>query len=867
MKYIGQMLLLMLSMVVTTQAVPPVLNYAGQVAVNGEAYDGNGLFKFALVNANGSTTYWSNDGTSVNGSQPQASVSVPVIGGLYSILLGNTAQQGMAAIDPAVFAQHTDAKLRVWFSDGVNGFQQLSPDRPFASVPYAFNSKSADTANTAMAVQAGAITKQMLNSDVLTDINATIGMNRLATEVTEKLNQEKTTTNNYNAPSVGSLLAVPYGSDAPAGYSLYQQGTPNELVWEEKAPVNKARAAYDGVEVLSGKIYFVGDYNDTGKNNTIERYDPETNLWETLSSANEARAGVASTVLDGKIYAIGGIGLSSVEVYDPDLDSWTFATPLPRVVARGAAVTFENKIYLFGGHNENGTDLNQVLVFDNSNNQWSQVSTMPSALTSFKAITFNERIWLIGGSNNMGNSSNTIARNYVRSYDVGNNTWHSESSLPQARMWISAWSLNSSLIVAGGASGNNAFKDIFGYDPNKKTWNSIGHLSDNSYAAGSVVFGSSLYLISGLADNDINAQQNKVFVTNLFEDVYDLYRKDGDTPVGTPVVQSEYADGSVTGSKMADGAITTNKLNEQILKYLKPEITAQPQAQTVYADSNASFSVSAEGKYLTYQWKKDGVDLAGETNATLIITDANATLHYGNYSVAVNNDFGSDESNVTTFIVVNDINAISGLVGWWKFDETNGTIANDSSGYERHANMLGFDSNQSYWTSGKIGGSLTFDGVNDYAEVQGFYGINGHNPRTISAWIKTDSNNSNIMGWGRSSSSKEWKLSIYNGNFRTSVWSGWVYGSNAANVNDWVYIASILPSEASVSSQIMHYFNGNLEILEIQELSIITGEDYTVKIGSSMSAGGKMNGSIDDLRLYDRALSAAEVQALYNLGQ
>ena len=120
------------------QAVPPVLNYAGQVTVDGEAFNGNGLFKFALINANGTSTYWSNDGTSVNGSQPQASVSVPVNGGLYSLLLGNTAQQGMGAIDPAVFVQHTDAKLRVWFSDGVNGFQQLSPDRPFASVPYAF---------------------------------------------------------------------------------------------------------------------------------------------------------------------------------------------------------------------------------------------------------------------------------------------------------------------------------------------------------------------------------------------------------------------------------------------------------------------------------------------------------------------------------------------------------------------------------------------------------------------------------------------------------------------------------------------------------------------------------------------------------
>ena len=157
-------------------------------------------------------------------------------------------------------------------------------------MPYAFNSesaKSADTAlnaetaktadsanvaTTAMAVQPGAITKQMLGSDVLTDINATIGMNRLSTEVTEKLNQEKTT-NNYNAPSVGSLLAVPYGSDAPAGYSLYQRGEPElELVWEEKAPVSVARNAYDGVEVLDGKIYFVGGWNGSAKN-IVERYD------------------------------------------------------------------------------------------------------------------------------------------------------------------------------------------------------------------------------------------------------------------------------------------------------------------------------------------------------------------------------------------------------------------------------------------------------------------------------------------------------------------------------------------------------------------------------------------------------------------
>ena len=109
MNFIGQILFLMLGVVISiqAQAVPPVLNYAGQVAVNGQPFEGDGLFKFALVNADGNITYWSNDGTSVNGSEPQASVkAVAVSGGLYSLLLGNTAMPGMGAINPQVFAQH-----------------------------------------------------------------------------------------------------------------------------------------------------------------------------------------------------------------------------------------------------------------------------------------------------------------------------------------------------------------------------------------------------------------------------------------------------------------------------------------------------------------------------------------------------------------------------------------------------------------------------------------------------------------------------------------------------------------------------------------------------------------------------------------
>ena len=158
---------LFLCLISGVKAVPPVLNYAGQVTVDGEAFTGNGSFKFAIVNDSGTTSYWSNDGTSSAGSEPTSSVNVSVNGGLYSVLLGNSAMQGMNAIDPSVFQQHGDAKLRVWFSDGSNGFQQLTPDRPFASVPYALSAAAAGIAP-------GSINGSMLSPSLLSDLNGSI---------------------------------------------------------------------------------------------------------------------------------------------------------------------------------------------------------------------------------------------------------------------------------------------------------------------------------------------------------------------------------------------------------------------------------------------------------------------------------------------------------------------------------------------------------------------------------------------------------------------------------------------------------------------------------------------------------------------
>ncbi len=80
--------------------VPTLLNYQGRVAVDAVNFDGTGLFKFALVNQAGDTTFWSNDGTSTIGDEPAAAVSLTVAKGLYSVLLGDSALANMAGITP-----------------------------------------------------------------------------------------------------------------------------------------------------------------------------------------------------------------------------------------------------------------------------------------------------------------------------------------------------------------------------------------------------------------------------------------------------------------------------------------------------------------------------------------------------------------------------------------------------------------------------------------------------------------------------------------------------------------------------------------------------------------------------------------------
>ena len=88
--------------------VPQLINYQGRVAVGAVNFDGSGSFKFALVNAAGTTTFWSNDNTSVASAQPTAAVALTVARGLYSVLLGNASPPLSMTAIPASVWTNTD---------------------------------------------------------------------------------------------------------------------------------------------------------------------------------------------------------------------------------------------------------------------------------------------------------------------------------------------------------------------------------------------------------------------------------------------------------------------------------------------------------------------------------------------------------------------------------------------------------------------------------------------------------------------------------------------------------------------------------------------------------------------------------------
>jgi len=219
-----------------------------------------------------------------------------------------------------------------------------------------------------------------------------------------------------------------------------------------------------------------------------------------------------------------------------------------------------------------------------------------------------------------------------------------------------------------------------------------------------------------------------------------------------------------------------------------------------------------------------------------------------------------------------------GLVGYWSMNEGTGSYADDSSGNKNTGTLT----NGPTWVDGKRGKALSFDGVDDLVDAGSQIILDDIGARTISAWIRPNTLGESSTGRiiHKSTSSSEdpssgwfWRLVNNSGvnamELRIARASGDMVARSSTGVSFGAWQHVVVTWDGSTLASIDFYING-----------VATGETFTGTgggafvsdaddsfiIGNNPGLGRTFDGLIDDVRVYNRALSAAEIQALYKSG-
>ncbi len=200
--------------------------------------------------------------------------------------------------------------------------------------------------------------------------------------------------------------------------------------------------------------------------------------------------------------------------------------------------------------------------------------------------------------------------------------------------------------------------------------------------------------------------------------------------------------------------------------------------------------------------------------------------------------------------------ADTGLVGWWKLDEGTGTTVADSSG-RGHNGM--FAEGAPTWVEGKFGKALQFDGKNK-VEIPDHPDFHMQDAITIALWAKPEASEPEYAKLFIKQRSNEYPYGIqYTGNaqsIRATVNASARFdGSNTPNFpGEWGHLCMTYDGSA-----LLLYKNGE-EVSRLAASGKIQQNDLSLSIGGRLESTQNFIGVIDDVRLYNRALTPAEIK-------
>jgi hypothetical protein len=272
----------------------------------------------------------------------------------------------------------------------------------------------------------------------------------------------------------------------------------------------------------------------------------------------------------------------------------------------------------------------------------------------------------------------------------------------------------------------------------------------------------------------------------------------------------------------------------------------------------------------------DGDEIASDS--TTQSYNVSPTVRIGNYYGGGNYYFNGSIDSVRIYNRALSAEEVryhynkGGPVAEWKFDEGSGQTAFDES-FNNNDGTLGgtsaIEASDPTWVEGKYGGALSFDGGDDYVDAGNGSSLTTE-AITIAAWIKANGDYTSnqiivhkldypnrdgyALYFAHVTDYNEFKFLTCNGTASSAITS-----TVSLSDNDWHFIVA-----TSNASGRKIYFDGVLD--ETAGFHGIAITEFSLKIGGYNTTTDCFNGSIDDVRIYNYARSAEQIQMDYNAG-
>jgi hypothetical protein len=226
--------------------------------------------------------------------------------------------------------------------------------------------------------------------------------------------------------------------------------------------------------------------------------------------------------------------------------------------------------------------------------------------------------------------------------------------------------------------------------------------------------------------------------------------------------------------------------------------------------------------------------------------------------IAINCAYAADESNAAKSPAKAAPGGEQGLVGYWSFNEGNGNAAKDSSKHGNDGRITG-----AKWAKGVIGSALEFNGVNDYVNMRSPGSGITDKAVSVEAWIQSTGYNVNANLGFSGPEGLDFGIWIQGGRFFAGVWNseGTQYSAispNSPTPGLWYHVA--MTCDFSADKVVRCYINGILSCTSAAAGTAIRSAHTTVDVGGRTPNASYFKGIIDDVRIYNRALSEEEMR-------